>query len=88
MSSQLTLEFGEADPSLMVRREGDATRTYRFKGRVSVANLVDQLSLVTGRTKSEVVADSIRLAALFVKAAGPAALGTVAGYGDPSGLPE
>ncbi|MDC7951303.1 hypothetical protein PAA26_04445 [Methanomassiliicoccaceae archaeon COG_1] len=86
--TQLTLELREADPSLTVRHNGDAARTYRFKGCTSVANLVDQLSLVTGRTKSEVVADSVRLAALFVKAAGPAALGTVAECGNPSGLPE
>ena len=76
--TQLTLSGDSADPSLMVRREGDATRTYRFKHRASVANLVDQLSLVTGRTKSEVVADSVRLSALFVRLAGPRALEEIA----------
>ena len=78
MTGQCTLDGGSADPSLLIRREGDAVRTYRFKQRASVANLVDPLSLVTGRTKSEVVADSVRLAALFVKMAGPGALEIVA----------
>lgn len=82
MTGQRTLYGGSADPSLLIREEGSATRTYRFKRRASVANLVDQLSLVTGRSKSEVVADSIRLAALYTKLAGPKALESIAGCDD------
>lgn len=88
MTGQLTIYGGSADPSLLIRREGDAIRTYRFKRRASVANLVDQLSLVTGRSKSEVVADSIRLATLYTKLAGPKALEQVAGCDDVRDLLE
>lgn len=70
MSIQITLYGDSADLSLMIRHEGDATRTYRFRQSASVTNLVDQMSLVSGRTKSEVVADSIRLTALISKIVG------------------
>ena len=38
--------------SFTIKNEGDAARTYRFD--VSVSNLVDQLSLLSGKTKSAV----------------------------------
>lgn len=76
---KITLDGDFGNISFTVRNE-DAARTYRFD--VSVSNLVDQLSLLSGKTKSDVVADSIRLAALFSKIAGYNAMKTIADCND------
>lgn len=76
---QLTLEFTEADEKKILQLLGpkSVARTYTWEekaGTPSVANLVDQMSLVTGKRKPEVVAIAVRLAALYIKLAGPEAL--------------
>ncbi|MCH3978005.1 MAG: hypothetical protein LKJ94_07345 [Candidatus Methanomethylophilus sp.] len=77
---QLTLELKKAD----IRKISEALapkvseRKYRWKGGAkSTANLVDQLSLVTGHGKSEVVEMAVRLAALFINLAGAEAFDTI-----------
>lgn len=76
--TQLTLELEPLRPPPSRPR---AQRTYRWPDRAgapSTACTVDQLALATGLGKSQVVAASVRLAAVVVNAAGPGALAAAA----------
>ncbi|KUE73386.1 hypothetical protein AUQ37_09010 [Candidatus Methanomethylophilus sp. 1R26] len=82
---QTTIEGAEADVRLMPSK---TTRTYRWSRTsygqtASTANLIDQLALLMGMTKSEAVSCSIRLAALLVDLLGPEIL-TAASQVDPA----
>lgn len=70
---QLTIEMKPADETKVVRpAPKSAVRTYRFDRKP--ASLVDQVALTTDYKKSEFVADSIKLGAIFVQLAGADAL--------------
>ena len=80
---QLTIEMTPADTSKMVcSRPKETARTYRFD--MKPASLVDQVALTTDYRKSEFVADSIVLGALFIRIAGAEALRLISSMQNPA----